>query len=159
MSVFFYAFSLFVSCTYNDDLIDGSTDEEFIMRPDDIANYQSWTVMGTKERPDLGEFRTIYINKASEADRVEGAYPTGTIIVKEGRDFDNRNRVVMLQVMAKRNGGFNPSGNGWEWAMTLSGQVAAIDDHRGDNSLLMLGGGGTCISCHSGANDLVIRDY
>ncbi|GAA4829323.1 cytochrome P460 family protein [Algivirga pacifica] len=143
------------ACVYNDAVT--LYEEEFIFSPEDIEGYQEWTIIDYSDRPDINQWRTIYINKPEEADRTEGSYPLGTILVKEGRSYSDRTKVVSLQVMAKRGGTFNPLGNYWEWAYTASGDIHALNDYRGDNSLTL--NGNTCISCHQGYNDLVVKQY
>ncbi|MEH0155464.1 cytochrome P460 family protein [Limibacter armeniacum] len=143
------------ACVYNDAVT--VFEEEYIFTSADIEGYEDWTVLGHSDRPDINQYRTIYINKAEEADRTDGLYPVGTIIVKEGRNHGDRSQIVALQVMAKRGGEFNPLGNHWEWAYTASGDVEALDNNRGDNEITL--NGTTCISCHQGANDLVIKSY
>ena len=156
LSASLFLVTTIASCTYNDDLINAiESQQEFIFTTDDLKDYQTWTVIGTKERLDLGHFRTIYINKPEEAGRTEGAYPIGTIIVKESRDFNDRTKVVRYQVMAKRGVDFNAEGNGWEWGLVSGDDFEQIE--RGDNTLLLKGT--SCFSCHAGHNDLVIKTY
>jgi hypothetical protein len=146
------------SCTYNDELLEAARQQqEFVFSLEDIQGYQNWTVLGYSDRPDIGQFRTIYINKPEEAGREQGAYPVGTIIIKEGRDYNDRSKIVRFQIMAKRGGGFNPLGNGWEWSLVDSDDLSLANNYRGDNSILL--GTATCYSCHAGHNDLVIKGY
>lgn len=156
LSTVLFLITVITACTYNNDLLDAvKQQQEFIFTLDDLEGYQNWTVIGTKERLDLGHFRTIYINKPEEANRTTGAYPLGTIIVKESRYFNDRTQVTRVQIMAKRGGFFNPEGLGWEWGLVSGDDLLQME--RGPNTLTL--NGETCYSCHAGYNDLVIKTY
>ncbi len=146
------------SCTYRDGFIVPDEDEtEFIATPADISGYLNWTALGTVDRPDLNEFRTIYINKPEEANRTNGFYSVGTILLKELRNFSNRDQIVGFQVMVKRGGEFNRAGNNWEWILIDGDDTNLIDVNRGGNELTLRGV--PCFNCHMGSNDLVIGGY
>lgn len=132
------------------------TDEktEFVAEVNDFQGYTAWTKMGTKTRTDNNQFRTVYINKPEEANRTSGAYPVGTIIVKEIRQTTQSGTIIRYQNMVKRGEGFNPDGNGWEWFLFDGNELSVTTlTRRGDNTVTV--GGNTCISCHTGQNDLV----
>lgn len=156
-----FTFSVFHTCTYNNEIIDALAEqEEFVFATDDISDYKSWTVVGNVTRNDVGQYRTVYINKSEEATRTSGRYPVGTIIVKELADINNRDKVIILQVMSKRGSDFNPLGNGWEWAISRGPQPSELNNNRGDNAITLFDGQ-PCISCHTDKNfnDLTIQQY
>ncbi len=151
---------LFLGCKKEDDVVVAPT--EFVLQPSDVANFKNWTYDGDTLRADKLEFRRIYINKASEVDRVSGIYPQGTIIVKEICNQPDTlaapsTQVKRYQIMSKRGGNFNKDANGWEWILTdanISNFTA-----RGGNEMMV--NGATCISCHQpkSASDFTFTDY
>jgi len=149
-----FCITIFVSCKKEET--PDPQPQEFIADSSFFKDYKSWTLDGEVTRTDKNEYRKIYINKASEVDRTTGSYPTGTIIVKEISHISNHDSVLRYQVLVKRGGNFNPQGNGWEWFLMMGNDVTKITTH-GDNSTTI--NGTTCISCHTGQNDLVFTTY
>ncbi|HID38335.1 MAG TPA: hypothetical protein EYP36_02330 [Calditrichaeota bacterium] len=141
------------SCSESSSSID-DVNKEFIADLDDFKGYQNWTQVDIQYGPDPllqaahgtddGLYRRIYVKNNVQPDN--GKYPTGTIILKELRDPDG-NLTGALTMLVKRDGGFNPDGNGWEWFMTDTKLETIFT--QGDNATA---GGGVCASCHSGAN-------
>lgn len=127
---------------------------EFVAGLESFSGYTDWTLVDTQYGPDPllqsahgtndGFVRKIFVKDNAQPNN--GQYPTGTLIVKELRDFDGALQGA-LTMMAKRDGGFNPDGDGWEWFMTSTDLTSVIT--QGDNATA---GGGMCASCHAGAN-------
>ncbi|GAB4318272.1 MAG: hypothetical protein Kow00127_10230 [Bacteroidales bacterium] len=152
------------SCNKNedDDNNNNNTPQEYVATDSDFNGFRNWTLVAENQGPDpaLGEAHagndstvTRYIYFKDNAVRVNGAYPVGTIIVKESYNDDNS--VHEYTAMVKRGNSFNPSGGDWEWFM-LAGEGEIAKDQDGNpmrGADLM---GGMCIGCHSQASD---RDY
>ncbi len=143
---------IFACSTTTDSTDDGS--KEFVADLNDFKDYQNWTEVDLLYGPDPllqaahgandGLYRRVYIKDNAQPEN--GKYPTGTIILKELRTPDGT-LTGALTVLVKRDGGFNPDGNGWEWFMTDTDLTTVIT--QGDNATA---GSGACASCHSGAN-------
>lgn len=144
--------TLFAACSSSTN--SDQDNNEFIATLDDFKGYTSWTQVASNIGPDPLLMtahgandtltRNVYFNE--EARLQDGAYPSGSIIIKELRDDQN-----MLQggitIMVKRNGGFNEEGNGWEWFMTDTNLESILV--QGDNASAM---DGACAGCHAQAN-------
>ena len=76
-------------------------------------------------------------------------YGMGSIYVKEVFTWENGQKKIAeeagILAMAKRGGGFNPEGDGWEWFLLSNGGEIL---HRGGKELM----DGGCNACHTGAN-------
>ena len=142
----------FQSCSTSNDPVEENA--EFKASLSDFKDYQNWTKTDTKYGPDPllqtahgaedGVVRRIYVK--DNAQPSNGKYPTGTIVLKELRDFDG-NLVGGITIMAKRGGSFNSDGNGWEWFMTDTNLETILT--QGDNATAL---DGMCATCHAGAN-------
>ncbi len=138
------------SCSSTTD----TKEQEYIATLDDFKGYTSWTKVATEFGPDPllmtahgvtdSLYRAIYIKDNKKA--VNGAYPNGTIVLKELQDKMG-NVTGALTVMVKRGADFNPDGNGWEWFMTDVNLTTVLT--QGDNATA---GDGMCATCHAGAN-------
>ena len=111
------------------------------------AGYRRWEKLNAAplpprdSDPHLGT-KNVYASRPSR----NGAYPPGTIVVKEG--FRPGKDFVGLVATMRKLEGRNPAHNDWvfvEWARESPGQP-----------FTELASGGVCESCHSGVAD---RDY
>ncbi|MCF8367937.1 MAG: cytochrome P460 family protein [Bacteroidales bacterium] len=136
--------------------------DEFVATDNSFTNFRTWALEAQAQGPDpaLGPahagndstvVRSIYFKDGQ--DRVNGEYPVGTIIVKEGLNTDNTFQEITALV--KRGNDFNSSAGDWEWFMLQADGSIAVDGEgnpiRGANLL-----NGMCVSCHTAASD---RDY
>ena len=90
---------------------DSAAPEVFIAMQADFAGFLDWEALpvSTADTGHVDGERTVYIQRRPPAGAA--AFPVGTMIVKTiawsgGLD---------VHAMAKRGGGFNPEGVGWEW--------------------------------------------
>ena len=142
---------VFLSCSSSTD---SNEDEEFKATLDDFAGYTSWTLVASKTGPDpflasahgVNDSFTRNIYFKDNASASNGAYGKGALLVKELRDAEN-NLAGALTMMAKRGGGFNPDGDGWEWFMAATDLSEVLT--QGDNAAAA---GGACAGCHAQAN-------
>lgn len=99
-------------------------------------------------------FGVVYANDlAREAMTVApaNAFPRGAIIVREKLASANSQTPELLAVMMKREKGFNPAANDWEF-LILDGSATRIERRERK---------GECQHCHSSQKkkDFVFRDY
>jgi hypothetical protein len=108
----------------------------------------------TTNGPHADKFITVYVNDAGKQALLKEAnpqFPQGAIIVKEKVDNPLSTAPELLTAMMKREKGFNPPSNDWEF-MVLSGDAKTIIE-RGKLE--------NCITCHTAkrAQDFVFRNY
>lgn len=135
---------------------------EFIADDNTFTGYDKWTLLAerTGKDPLLGIFhnvdvpgliRKVYIK--DNAQRVNGQYPVGTIIVKEYRNANGTLADFDQLAMVKRGGAtFNTAFNNWEWfrldrtntKIAVIGGVIIRGGTLGDNA---------CNNCHSGVKN------
>jgi hypothetical protein len=156
--------TLFLSaCSNDDETSDLDTKpQEFIANDDSFSGFQSWELVADHQGPDpalgaahAGNDSTVtrYVYYKDDQERVNGAYPVGTIIVKESYNPDLS--VHEFTAMVKRGHDFNPSGGDWEWfVLAGDGQIATDGDGNALRGADLMGG--MCIGCHSQASD---RDF
>ncbi len=142
---------------------EGSNDS-FVAMQQDWATFRSWT---SRELPKGA------LEHGQEGGRIYYSHelpvwvehwPTGSLILKETLSADG---YVEIHAMARRNGGFNPEGQGWEWFGLLpsltgepiiewrgpappEGAYASIGSEQDTASIPE-----DCNSCHQNAHDLV----
>ena len=77
------------------------------------------------------------------------SFPTGSILVREKLLTPNAPSPDVLVVMVKRETGFNPKANDWEF-LTVSGDMKKIEKREKE---------GKCRACHASeaSNDFVFR--
>ena len=94
-------------------------------------------------------FAAVYANRlAWEAMVAEPRinYPSGSIIVREKLTRANDTEPQLLSVMIKRERGFNPAANDWEFLVT-DGKLSKIGERQKK---------GSCLNCHVSQRD---RDF
>jgi hypothetical protein len=139
----------------------------FLAQNGDFGDFRSWqsVVVGTAPIVDghQARQRRVYVNAAPVDD--EGAFPVGTIIVKEGTGFEAADEEPELHAMVKRGSRFNLDGAvGWEWfelGLTTSNipliQWRGEQPPDGEDYGCVAGvcevGFGQCNDCHAGARD------
>jgi Cytochrome P460 len=158
------AMVLFQSCKKDDDNQDEPKSiEEYIADDASFADFMSWSLDATTHGadPSLGPAhagndstvtRNIYFKNGQDIEN--GAYPTGTIIVKHSSN--PAGNVNEFTAMVKRGNSFNTAGGNWEWFMLQPDGKIAIDEASG---MAMRGAdlmNGMCVSCHNVAAD---KDY
>jgi mono/diheme cytochrome c family protein len=145
--------------------LSGGTDYVFAHPVEHVAssasfsNYSSWHLLeeSSADHPfinpahqsdDGNALRRVY-RRQLLANPAGGAYPTGTLIVKE---VEVGGAIVEITGMAKRGAGFNPAAGDWEWFM-LDPAMGGIMD-RGANLM-----GGMCNGCHANATGNHGKDH
>ncbi|MEP7320481.1 MAG: cytochrome P460 family protein [Saprospiraceae bacterium] len=135
---------------------------EFIADDNTFTDYNKWTLLAerTGKDPLLGIFhnadvpgiiRKVYIK--DNAQRVNGQYPVGTIIVKEYRNANGTLADFDQLAMVKRGGvSFNTAFNNWEWFRLdrTNTKIAVIAGEIIRGGTL---GDNACNNCHSGAKN------
>lgn len=158
----FFISTLLVFTSCSDDGDDDPMDEpqEFIADDNTFSEFRNWVKEGEFQGPDpaLGPAhagndstvtRRVYFKDGQ--DRVNGTYPLGTLIVKEGLNPEETFQEVTA--MAKRGNNFNPSGGDWEWfVLNPDGSIAQDGDGNTLRGADLMGG--MCIGCHSQASSL-----
>lgn len=100
-------------------------------------------------------FGVIYVNEAARRTLLEEknpSFPVGSIIVREKLLQEEADAAPQLLVaMVKRERGFNPSANDWEF-LVLDGSATRITERQKT---------GSCSDCHRRQenNDFVFRSY
>lgn len=152
--------TIFISCSQDDDDEPQDQPQEYIADDDSFTDFRNWVKEAEQQGPDpaLGPAhagndstvtRSIYFKDGQ--DRVNGSYPLGTIIVKEG--LNTANTFQEITAMVKRGNNFNTSGGDWEWFMlNADGTIAQDMDGNAMRGADLMGG--MCISCHSQASSL-----
>lgn len=158
---------LLASCLDDDLAPDASG--EFIAFQTNFADYRDWKSELVAEDPEgLGHLTgTRYVYISEMPPNGSEAFPTGTMIVKEAQNGEDRADWDIF-AMVKRGNNYNATGaHGWEWfELTWIGDVPAIA-WRGPTSPANSGytdldgdtaASGDCNACHAGAwqNDYVI---
>jgi hypothetical protein len=97
-------------------------------------------------------FGVAYVNdiaRASISSEKSPKFPTGSILVREKLLTLNATSPAVLVVMIKREKGFNPKANDWEF-LTVSGDLKKIEKREKE---------GKCQQCHASEakNDFVFR--
>jgi len=97
-------------------------------------------------------FGFAYVNdlaRESMLGKKTGKFPTGSIIVREKLLTSTAPSPDVLVVMVKREKGFNPKANDWEF-LTVSGDMKKIEKREKE---------GKCRNCHASeaSNDFVFR--
>lgn len=147
--------------------IGGRPSEAFEATDADFADYASWflvdytagpvnAILGTAHMgPDLSYSRLVWSNVDPALQTPEGEWPLGTRLVKETFTWvDGEKQLAAMGgvlAMAKRGGGFNPEGAGWEWFELRPDATIAM---RGGAEMMM----GMCNGCHAAANGDVGHD-
>jgi hypothetical protein len=103
--------------------------------------------------PHRDKYISVYVNPVGQKQilaQKPGAYPIGTVIVKEKFSDKQGGTPELSTVMVKRERGFNPSSGDWEYAV--------LD---GKSTLVERGRIATCQSCHASRKnqDFVFRTY
>lgn len=145
------------------------------LKASEIAGYKGWTRVNPKpvkldaqiavmcapasaarttDGPHSNKFITVFVNdKGKQALLKEASpqFPQGAIIVKEKLASETADVPELLTAMVKREPGFNPSSNDWEF-MVLGGDAKTVIE-RGKLE--------NCITCHTAkrAQDFVFRNY
>jgi hypothetical protein len=107
-----------------------------------------------KSSPHDDKFIVVYVNEIGRNAMLtekNPQFPQGSAIVKEKLSSAKSTSPELLTAMIKREKGFNPSGNDWEF-FVLSGDAKSIQAHgKLDN----------CLACHTAkrSNDFVFRNY
>jgi hypothetical protein len=153
---------VFTACSKDNDDEPDDQQNEFIADNSTFTDFRDWVKEAENQGSDpaLGPahagndstvVRSIYFKDGQ--DRVNGQYPLGTIIVKEG--LNSTGSFQEITAMVKRGNNFNTNGGDWEWfVLKPDGTIAEDGDGnamRGANLM-----GGMCIGCHTEAAD---RDY
>jgi hypothetical protein len=104
--------------------------------------------------PQKNKFLTVYVNAIGQKAMMteqSPQFPPGSVIVKEKLTMKNSTTPELLTAMVKRQKGFNPASNDWEF-FALSGD-AQIIQARGKLE--------NCIACHTAKRqgDFVFRYY
>jgi hypothetical protein len=112
------------------------------------------SAMRQPDSPHANKFITVYVNDKGKTALLKTAnpqFPQGTIIVKEKLANESATAPELLTVMLKREAGFNPPSNDWEF-MVVNGDGKTVIE-RGK---LM-----NCITCHTAKRqqDFVFRNY
>ena len=130
--------------------------QEYVADNNSFKDFMSWPLQGTFNGPDplLGAMahanndstvsRHVYFKNGQ--DKVNGAYPVGTVIVKHSTN--PAGTVNELTGMVKRGNGFNPNVGDWEFFMLMPDGSIAADA----NGMAMRGANlmdGMCGGCHA----------
>jgi len=157
----FMSLNLFQSCKDEESTDDPTpVEQEFVADDNSFADFRTWALDAEESGvdPALGpahagndstSVRKIYFKDGQGL--VDGAYPKGTIIVKE---TSNSAGFIMNTAMVKRGAGFNSDNDGWEWFI-LNEDGTIGDDNGTPRRGAKLNNGG-CAGCHANAtNDWV----
>jgi hypothetical protein len=107
-----------------------------------------------KSSPHDDKFIVVYVNEIGRnimLTEKNPQFPQGSAIVKEKLAAANSTSPELLTAMIKREKGFNPAGNDWEF-FVLSGDAKSIQAQgKLDN----------CLACHTAkrSNDFIFRNY
>jgi len=141
---------------------DKGSNPEFIANDQSFGGFEEWTVVASHSGPDpaLGAAhsgndetvtRTVYVK--DDQDRIDGIFPTGTLIVKHS---NNPNGTVdAITAMAKRGNNFNEGYGDWEFfVLESNGAITTGGGTQLRGAMLM---DGACRNCHSQAaeNDFI----
>lgn len=103
--------------------------------------------------PHLASFGHVYVNELGHQTMISGngQYPPGSLIVKQKFSGASTRSVVLHTLMRKRQPGFDPANNDWEYS---------VIDGTG-RSTLATGRIESCLGCHSQYQntDYVTRTY
>ncbi|MDX2188250.1 MAG: hypothetical protein SFY32_00175 [Bacteroidota bacterium] len=112
---------------------------EYIAKDTSFLNYKSWKVVLVQDsalssdgRAHSNAPRITWIKQSTAVRGSNGQYPLGTVLVKSVSGGYG------IVAMAKRNGDFNKSNNGWEWFKL---------NEEGKISIKYISPGG-CDDCH-----------
>ena len=151
-------FISFSACTKDEDEPQVEQPQEYIANDASFAGFGSWPLAAQNQGPDpaLGPAHqgndstvTRYIHFKDDQNRVNGKYPTGTIIVKES--YNPGQSIHEVTAMVKRGNNFAPTGGDWEWfILAPDGKIAADNDGNPMRGADLMGG--MCIGCHSAAS-------
>jgi hypothetical protein len=140
----------------------------------DFGDYKNWTRVNAKplkmeanisiqcaaplparnNSPHQDKFIVVYVNDLGQSallTQQNPQFPQGSAIVKEKLALENQQQPELLTAMVKREKGFNPGGNDWEF-FVLSGDAKSVQAQgKLDN----------CLACHTAnrGNDFVFRNY
>lgn len=161
LGLFFIATTLvFTSCSNDDDDDPADQPQEYVADDNTFTDFRDWMKEAELQGPDpaLGPAhagndstvtRRVYFKDGQ--DRVNGAYPLGTLVVKEG--LNTEGTFQEITAMVKRGNNFNPSGGDWEWfVLNPDGSIAKDGDGNALRGADLMGG--MCIGCHSQASSL-----
>ncbi len=106
------------------------------------------------DSPHNDKFIVVYVNKLGRKGMMEQMhprFPQGSVIVKEKLTTQDSTSPELLTAMVKREKGFNPASNDWEF-FVLSGNAKTIQTQ---------GKLENCITCHTArrSDDFVFRYY
>jgi hypothetical protein len=106
------------------------------------------------DSPHKNKFIFVYVNEPGRKammTEMNPQFPQGSVIVKEKLASQNSSSPELLTVMTKREKGFNPASNDWEF-LVLSGDTKTVQAQ---------GKLENCIACHTAqrGNDFVFRNY
>ena len=102
------------------------------------------SLSGAHAGNDSTAVRKIYVKDAQKA--INGAYPTGTLVVKHMKS----DSMEMITAMAKRGNNFDAVNNDWEYFVIMADGKIVVDNGttmRGSTGLM----NGMCVGCHSKA--------
>jgi hypothetical protein len=104
--------------------------------------------------PHNDKFIVVYVNRPGQKGMMEELhprFPEGSVIVKEKLTSAGSTSPELLTAMLKREKGFNPAGNDWEF-FVLSGDAKTIREQ---------GKLENCLACHTAKrnDDFVFRNY
>jgi len=138
------------------------TPQEFIADNTTFSSFAGWAVGGTFHgaNPSLGGMAhggndtsvTRVVHFKDDQNRVNGKFPTGTLVVKQSTSPAGMNEIT---AMVKRGNNFNPNAGDWEFFMLTPTGTIATDANGG----VMRGANlmdGMCAGCHKGAS---AKDY
>jgi hypothetical protein len=153
-----------------------SDDTKALQATDKFENYRGWLQVNKKpllmessasimcaapnigrqknDNPHKDKFIVVFVNQPGDQAMMEQAhpkFPRGSVIVKEKLSSAESATPELLTAMVKREKGFNPAGNDWEF-FVLSGDAKAIQARGRLDS---------CLACHTAqrGNDFVYRNY
>ena len=113
------------------------------------------TISPTRDKPDkthTSTFGVAYANdiaRGAMSGKDPGRFPAGSILVREKLLTPQAPNPAVVVVMIKREKGFNPKANDWEF-LTVSGDLKKIEKREKE---------GKCRACHGleAKNDFVFR--
>jgi hypothetical protein len=140
----------------------------------DFGNYKTWTRVNAKplkmeafisrlcaapsqirnNSPHEDKFIVVYVNEIGQSAMMRQRnpqFPQGSIIIKEKLASADSISPELLTAMIKREKGFNPAGNDWEFFASGGDAKSVQAQGKLDN----------CIACHSAkrSSDFVFRNY
>jgi hypothetical protein len=159
----------FYSNAYSDLIVENQTTTQF-------ADYKKWLQVNKKplmmqsnisllcapasaaqqkdNSPHKDKFLVVYVNQTAQKAMMEEMHPKflqGSVIIKEKLTSENNPSPELLTAMIKREKGFNPAANDWEF-FVLGGDAKSIQAQgKLDN----------CLACHAARrnDDFVFRNY